>query len=55
MAFARNRAEEGARITSGARSARFGFRLIVTIMVVAVLLTVIAAALMTVANGGGAA
>lgn len=40
---------------SNAKSARFAFRLVVTILVIAVLLTMIADVLMAVANAGGAA
>jgi uncharacterized membrane protein len=43
------------RYTSNARAARFAFRLIVTILVVAVLLTIIANMLVAVGNTGGAA
>jgi uncharacterized membrane protein len=43
------------RYTPNARAARFAFRLIVTILVVAVLLTIIADALVAVANAGGVA
>jgi uncharacterized membrane protein len=41
------------RYTSGAKSARFAFRLIVTILVVAVLLTIISDVLIAVAKAGG--
>lgn len=43
------------RYTPGAKTARFAFRLIVTILVVAVLLTIIASLLIAVAKAGGVA
>ncbi len=43
------------RYTSNAKAARFAFRLVVTILVVAVLLTIIADALIVVAKAGGVA
>ena len=43
------------RYTSNAKAARFAFRLIVTILLVAVLLTIIANGLIAVANAGGTA
>jgi len=43
------------RYTSNAKTARFAFRLIVTILMVAVLLTIVAAVLLAVAKTGGVA
>ncbi len=43
------------RYTAGAKSVRFAFRLVVTILAVAILLTIIANALMAVAQAGGSA
>jgi hypothetical protein len=43
------------RYTSGAKSARFAFRLVVTILAVAVFLTIVSNALIAVAKAGGVA